>query len=94
MKNKLNISPAALNDLHEISDYITHDLENQAAAKRVINQILDKIAQLVDFPQMGTNLSSLTEIDSDYRFLLCGHYLAFYRIVEYNIYIDLSLIHS
>ena len=42
MKNKLNISPAALNDLHEISDYITHDLENQAAAKRVINQILDK----------------------------------------------------
>ena len=46
------------------------------------------ICKLADFPLIGAPLSSIYEIDSDYRFLVCGNYLAFYRPQESEVLID------
>ena len=36
----------------------------------------------------GASLNSVVDVESDYRFLVCESYLAFYRIEGSGIYID------
>jgi plasmid stabilization system protein ParE len=36
---------------------------------------------------LGTKLSSLIDIATDYRFLVCGNYIAFYRIDGNDVYV-------
>lgn len=88
MKNKINYAPEALRDLDEIWDYIVFDLANPAAAERVVESIQDAIDGLEDFPEQGKPLSAVTPLGTDYRFLVCGKYLAFYRIRGKDVYID------
>lgn len=88
--NKLHYSLEALSDLDEILVYIRDELQNPAAAQNTVSRILDTIEKLWDFSNLGAvlSLSSITGVDSDYRYLVCGNYLAFYRVVGSNIYID------
>jgi len=67
--NKLNYSPEAKNDLL-----------NPEAAKNVASKITRRIRRLEQFAEIGTPLYSIINIETDYRFLVCGNYLAFYRI--------------
>ena len=53
-----------------------------------MDNILDNIEKLREFSKMGTPLSSVTEIESDYRFLICGNYLVFYRVNGTEVSID------
>ncbi len=77
--NKLHFSPEALNDLDEIWAYIFEDLQNSMAAQNTVAGILDTIEKLRGFCEMGPPLSLVTEIESNYRFLVCRNYIAFYR---------------
>ena len=88
MKNKLHYALEAQRDLDEIWDYIASDLENRTAADRVVHQILDTADRLETFPVLGTPLSSIANVDSDYRYLTSGSYLIFYRAVQNDIFID------
>ncbi|MDL2249702.1 type II toxin-antitoxin system RelE/ParE family toxin [Lachnospiraceae bacterium OttesenSCG-928-J05] len=88
MKNKLRYSPEALNDLDETWEYIMMELGNPNAAENVVSNIINSIDKLKDFAKMGTPLSIQNNIESDYRFLLSGNYMIFYRVSESNIYID------
>jgi plasmid stabilization system protein ParE len=88
MKNKLHYSPEALKDLDETWDYIMMDLANPDAAENVVNEIIDTIDKLEDFAGMGVPLSSVADVETDYRFLLSGNYMIFYRPEEADIYID------
>ena len=103
MQNKINYSPEALQDLDDIGDYIAIELSNPQAALRILNNIIEDIALLANNPLMGANLSSITGIASDYRFLVVRKYLVFYRYSNGIIFVDrilygrrdylLSLIH-
>ena len=42
---------------------------------------------------IGASLSSIADVESDYRFLVTGSYLTFYRVLDNDVYVDLSLIH-
>ena len=85
---KINYSGSAVRDLEQIGDYIAKQLKNPQAALDTINKIQDTIDKLADFPLIGAPLSSIYEIDTDYRFLVCGNYLAFYRPQESEVLID------
>ena len=85
---KVHYSDASKQDLEQIGDYIALDLKNPSAALRIVNGIQDTIDQLADFPLMDTLLSAISEIDTDYRFLICGKYTAFYRLQEWSVRID------
>uniref|UniRef100_S0DD98 Putative toxin-antitoxin system protein n=1 Tax=termite gut metagenome TaxID=433724 RepID=S0DD98_9ZZZZ len=75
----LNISPEALVDLQEIKKYITDELDNPIAAKRITAEIIKAMRRLKTFPNSGAPLSPHVVIQTDYRFLVCGNYLVFYR---------------
>ncbi|MDE5891380.1 MAG: type II toxin-antitoxin system RelE/ParE family toxin [Acetatifactor sp.] len=88
MSYKIQYSAEALKDLDEIWEYILWELCNPDAAERVVTQMLDAIDALKEFPRQGPLLSSVAEVDSDYRFVISGNYMAFYRIVEKTVYVD------
>ncbi|MCI8599329.1 MAG: type II toxin-antitoxin system RelE/ParE family toxin [Lachnospiraceae bacterium] len=88
MKNNIYYSPEAQNDLDEIWEYISAELCNPQAAENTITKIMDTVDELKDFSEIGALLSSVTEVESDYRFLLSGNYMIFYRVIEKNVYID------
>ena len=85
---KIEYSPKSRDDLEEIGDYIAITLQNPIAALNTVNRIQDTIVKLAKTPQIGTRLSAIYDIDSDYRFLVCGNYLAFFHEDEGMIYID------
>ena len=88
MQNKINYSPEALQDLDDIGDYIAIELSNPQAALRILNNIIEDIALLANNPLMGANLSSITGIARDYRFLVVRKYLVFYRFNNGIIFVD------
>ena len=85
--NEIHYSHESSVDLVEIEKYITEDLDSPRAAKSTIAKIVKKIRQLESFAELGAPLSSIVDIETDYRFLVSGNYLSFYRIDGKNIYI-------
>ena len=88
MKNKIHYSPESRRDLDDIWDYIVLELQNRSAAERVINRIIDAVDPLKNFAEMGAPLSSIADIGTDYRFLVSGNYMVFYRVQGNDVYID------
>ena len=88
MKNKIHYSPESRRDLDDIGDYIVSELQNRSAAERVIDCIIDAVDPLKNFAEMGAPLSSIAEIGTDYRFLVSGNYMVFYRVQGSDVYID------
>lgn len=86
--NNLHLSPEAQNDLIDIKAYIREELENPQGAMATVSKITSSIGLLRDHGYIGAPLSSVAEIDSDYRFLVSGNYLIFYRAQGRDIYID------
>lgn len=85
---KLYISPMAQKDLLEIKKYISEELENPVAALRIVSEITRKVRYLSTFPKSGGELSSIINIDTSYRYLVCENYLAFYRFEDDAVYVD------
>lgn len=77
----------AKQDLLKIKAYITEELENPEAAVDVVAGIIDSYQRLKDFPQMGRKLSSRIEVTTDYRYLISGKYIIFYKMED--IYISI-----
>ena len=88
MKNKIHYSPESRRDLDDIWDYIVSELQNRSAAERVIDRIIDAVDPLKNFAEMGAPLSSIADIGTDYRFLVSGNYMVFYRVQGNDVYID------
>lgn len=76
---KLRINPLAKQDLHDIKEYIAHELDNPIAAVNVITNIMNCYGKLKEFPLLGIKLSSKIDVPTDYRYLICGNYLVFYK---------------
>ena len=88
MKNKIHYSPESRRDLDDIWDYIVSELQNRSAAEHVVDRIMDAVDQLKNFAEMETLLSSIADVGTDYRFLVSGNYMVFYRVQGNDVYID------
>ena len=88
MKHKVYYAPEAQNDLGEIQEYIESELCDPEAAIGVIFRILDEADKLKDFPDMGIPLSRTIQIETDYRYLISGNYMIFYRHLGDAVYVD------
>jgi len=91
--NKLSYAPEAKNDLVDIKKYISDELMSPEAAQNVVGKITKRLRRLEQFAEIGTPLSSIFHVETDYRFLVCDNYLAFYR-VEKNIINIIRVLHS
>jgi len=78
VKFRIRINPVAISDVQEIKAYIAED--NPGAATKMGDAIYSKMEKLADFPEMGASLSAKINIKTDYRFLVCGVYLIFYKV--------------
>ena len=76
MKNKILYTDEARCDLDSIWDYIALDLQNQQAAERLVNKIMDRVDQLEDF------------VIGEERFLVCENYLIFYHTGKSVVTVD------
>ena len=77
---EIKFSPEAITDLQQTKAYITEELCNEQAAVGTVAKITKRIRMLASFPESGAPLSSIVDFETDYRFLVCGNYTAFYRI--------------
>lgn len=86
--NELYLLPEAQTDLEEIKAYIADELENPNAALATVNRITKTLRILRTHAFADAPLSSVADVESDYRFLVSGNYLAFYRAYENTVYVD------
>lgn len=84
---KLRINPLAKQDLIDIKEYIYQEFDNPDAAVNVISEIIQCYGKLKEFPLLGKELSSKVEVETDYRYLICGNYIVFYKID--NVYVSI-----
>ena len=87
-KNNIHYAIESRRDLDGIWDYIVSELQNLSAAENTVGRIMDDIDQLENYAHLGTPLSAIADIDGDYRFLVSGNYMVFYRKNGNDIYID------
>ena len=85
---EVKYSQDAKNDLEQIGDYIAKELKNPTAALNTVSRIQNAIGKLGYAPRIGVLLSARYENAGDYRFLVCGNYLAFYHEDAQMVYID------
>ena len=86
--NNVHLSQEAQNDLLAIKAYIEEELLNPSAALATVSCITKSLRILQDHAQAGTPLSSIADIESDYRFIVSGNYISFYRAYGSEVYID------
>lgn len=77
---KLRINPEVIEDIAEIKRYIREELCNPSAADRIAKRIVSSYKELKNAPFIGASLDSILEVKTDYRFLVCGNYLIFYKV--------------
>ncbi|WP_205603324.1 type II toxin-antitoxin system RelE/ParE family toxin [Virgibacillus halodenitrificans] len=68
-----------MQDLHDIKEYISKEFDDSDAAVHVITKIMKCYGKLKEFPWLGIELSSKIDIPTDYKYLICGNYLVFYK---------------
>ncbi len=85
--HKIKVNPIATEDLIEIRDYIERELENPRAAVNVVRKIIERYEQLKEFPMMGVDLSTKINVQTDFKYLVSGNYIIFYRADNEFVYI-------
>ena len=86
--NKLLLSEEAQNDLLEIKAYIEEELQNPTAALATVSRITKGLRILRSHAEAGAPLSSVADIQSDYRFIVSGNFIGFYRTHDDVVYVD------
>lgn len=76
---KMRINPVAKQDLYDIREYITKELDNPTAAINVVSNIIESYKKLKDYPMLGLELSSKIDVETDYRYIISGNYIVFYK---------------
>ena len=76
----LRYSPAALDDLRWLRDYLRDDLAQPLSAQRIPAEIIRRCALLKRNPMLGPALQPRVQRTTDLRYLVCGSHLAFYRV--------------
>lgn len=66
---------------------ITEELCNEQAATKTVSKIFKDIRMLSEFPESAPLLSAIVNFDTNYRYLVCGKYVAFYRLEENELFL-------
>lgn len=83
--NKLRLTPEAVRDLGEIKRYISEELANPTAALRVVSRITQELRILQSHAEAGPSVEALTGCQTELRMLVCGQYIALYRVEKRSV---------
>lgn len=76
----LRYTPQARNDLRNFTQYISAELCNPQAAKRVTGKFVKDCSNLKSNPFLGPELKNKLDFNTDLRYLISSNYIVFYRI--------------
>lgn len=79
---RIYYTPESLEDLQAVKASVVEKFFDEELALRVLKDITQNIRKLEIFPNMGTDLSSVTIAGKGYRYLFCRKNYIFYRIEE------------
>lgn len=79
---KLKYLPLALEDLRDITDYITDILKAPKAAMDLLNALDDSISMLQYYPYSSKVYQPNKGLESEYRVLPVKNYVVFYVVKE------------
>ena len=83
----------ASQDLEEIFKYISVDLCNPSAAKKLIEEFLEAFDRICLFPLSCPIINDLNLKENNMRRLVVGNYIAVYKVEGYEIRI-IRIVHS
>lgn len=86
MKYKIEILPAAWEDLKKIEDYYLVQFDAETAI-RVSNHILDAIERLECFSDSGSMTPDEWLNEQGYRMVICKKHIVIYRVIGTSVYI-------
>ena len=76
---KVEYSPAALEDLQLIHEYILSNW-GEDVAKRALKKITSDIRRLEQYPVSGVDLGKSIDVPTDYRYIFSEKNYIFYRL--------------
>ena len=76
------------NDTNSNYGKFEEELLNPSVALTTVSQITKSLRILQNHAQAGAPLSSIADIESDYRFIVSGNYISFYRAYGSEVFID------
>lgn len=82
MHYKILLTKSFENDLDNALSYITTKLLNRIAAKNLLQKTKETINILSDTPSAFPVYHGTSNIKYEYRYILIGNYIIFYRIDE------------
>ena len=83
--NKLIVSAEAVKDLETIRTYISRELHNRASANKTVRAITRELRILERYAEAGPSIEALTGYPTDLHFLVCGKYIALYKIDDITV---------
>ena len=86
MAYKVEILPAAWEDLKRIEDWYSVQFDVETALK-VSDHILDAIERLESFPDSGSLTPDEWLNQQGYRMVICGKHAAIYKQIEKTVYV-------
>ncbi|MCQ4635936.1 type II toxin-antitoxin system RelE/ParE family toxin [Anaerovorax odorimutans] len=86
MKYKVELLPTAWEELKRIEDFYCLEF-NPETALQVVDNILDTIERLEEFPESGSLTPDSWLNDQGFRMVICKKYVAIYRQVGDTVYI-------
>jgi len=81
-------TPIAEQDLHDIFDYISLELDSPQAADRLIDRIQAAVEAVCDFPFSRPLLNDETLHDKGYRIIVVDNFNVFYIVKNQSIIIQ------
>lgn len=69
-------------DMERIILYLSKGNYYESTIKEILETIYQDLLRLQTSPKIGASLSSKTTIANDYRYMVSGDYLIFYKVFE------------
>ena len=88
MEREIVFSKRADEQVDEIYQYVLENSNDEATAKKFINELLDKTEILRKHAFVGRQLKLIDNIVTQYRFVRYKNYLIFYMVDDKKVYID------
>lgn len=79
---RLEFLPAARQDMIDIVQYISRELQNPVAAEKLTVKMMDAADSLLSFPYANQAYAPIRPLIHEYRKLLVENYILFYWVDE------------
>ena len=81
---KIIITPSAYKEMNRIYDYILEELYAEETAKKLMQEVEDKIQLLKYLPKIYEKLKKIDDLKRNYRRIVIKNFIILYTIDEKN----------